>query len=611
MTWDVTGPDAGSVAGVAFTAVENLTGASDNHDTFALGTSGSLSGVVDGGTGGFDSLVFDGGGRSDPLDGERSPFRLGRHRRPPGDLLGLEPITVTGTPTDVIYDLTSAADFDTVLAPDGSGGLQITGSTFEGTTFFNVPTGSLTINGLGGYDAITVSGSFPVLGAMSLTINAEHIDVATGTVFVTDGTVSLAARALNPSASPPTALVATVLVNGSITATGGIVISAETERIVSLTGQTLNSDVQFTFDSEATAEVSGVGVVLTADKLYISASTRLGFTWEGDAPPATVYDKLNLPNDSSVNVGVTNVTHAGIGGGARAAVGSAAISASDPASLAIEASDDTSIDVHITDSSTPTSAAALATNIGDFLTFDRLVASTTVSRDTRAYAEDAPATGKTLDVDGDARIHAENTGALNLEIVSDFVGTASNTVTKDDAVAALDLATVDAGGVELIAHTGTTYGATAKDVTNDVTGVTTAIVAGTTLGAGADGVSLDARDDSSLTALSHNMVQVPGTPFVTITSARARNDVTATTEARSTGSSVTVDGGDLDVARDRQRDGDRDDAVGLDPREVRLLPQQHRPVEVGEGRRRHARHQRDPRRRRRAHLRQHGRRRTT
>ena len=37
VTWDVTGPDAGTVAGVHFTSVENLSGAPDNKDTFVVG----------------------------------------------------------------------------------------------------------------------------------------------------------------------------------------------------------------------------------------------------------------------------------------------------------------------------------------------------------------------------------------------------------------------------------------------------------------------------------------------------------------------------------------------------------------------------------------------
>ncbi len=39
--------------------VENMTGAKDNEDTFVFAEGGSLRGVVEGGVGGFDSVVYD------------------------------------------------------------------------------------------------------------------------------------------------------------------------------------------------------------------------------------------------------------------------------------------------------------------------------------------------------------------------------------------------------------------------------------------------------------------------------------------------------------------------------------------------------------------------
>ena len=242
---------------------------------------------------------------------------------------------------------------------------------------------------------------------------------------------------------------------------------------------------------------------------------------------------------------MTNLTKAGLTGGAKAIVGGAAISASDPDSVAIEATDDTNVDVHIVDAADLASLTNLATAVADFLTYNRLTASTTMSRDTQAYVAQAPASGQTLATDGSARIKAENKGAVALEVTSDFVGAASNTVTKDDAVASVAGSRMGVGALAVGARTGTTYGATAKDVTNAVTGSTRATVAGTTIDA-TDSTSLDARDDSSLNALSANAIQVPGTRFVTVTSARARNDLNRTTEASITGSTVTT-GGDLDV----------------------------------------------------------------
>ena len=188
MTWDVTGPDAGTVAGVDFSAVENLTGAPDNHDTFALAAGGSVSGTVDGGTGGFDSLVFDVDGKTvhstavDPHSGSISVSGT------PITYVGLEPISNTGTATDMVFDLGALPDLDATLSDSGPS-LVLSGTTFESTTF-TAPTGSLTINGGGSRDKITIAGIVNLVAA-ALTVTAEEIAV-TGSITTT-GDVTLTA----------------------------------------------------------------------------------------------------------------------------------------------------------------------------------------------------------------------------------------------------------------------------------------------------------------------------------------------------------------------------------------------------------------------------------
>ncbi len=59
-TWTIDGKNSGSVAGVAFSSVEDLQGAADNEDTFVFEEGGSVSGVVDGGAGGSDRLFLAG-----------------------------------------------------------------------------------------------------------------------------------------------------------------------------------------------------------------------------------------------------------------------------------------------------------------------------------------------------------------------------------------------------------------------------------------------------------------------------------------------------------------------------------------------------------------------
>ena len=60
-TWAVIGPDKGSVSGLSFAGVENLTGAANNHDTFEFAAAGVVSGTVRGGDGGFDTIHLTGG----------------------------------------------------------------------------------------------------------------------------------------------------------------------------------------------------------------------------------------------------------------------------------------------------------------------------------------------------------------------------------------------------------------------------------------------------------------------------------------------------------------------------------------------------------------------
>jgi len=104
-TWHITGEDSGTIASVNFSEVENLFGAPNNEDTFSFEAGGSLSGKIEGGAGGFDSLIIAGGTYDSiifsptgpnsgiiDLDGELIAYS------------GLGPVLVNaGVVTDVIY----------------------------------------------------------------------------------------------------------------------------------------------------------------------------------------------------------------------------------------------------------------------------------------------------------------------------------------------------------------------------------------------------------------------------------------------------------------------------------------------------------------------------
>ncbi len=61
LTWTLTAPGTGTVGSVSFTGVEDLEGAVGNEDTFVFEAAGSLTGTVDGGDAGYDTLVIHGG----------------------------------------------------------------------------------------------------------------------------------------------------------------------------------------------------------------------------------------------------------------------------------------------------------------------------------------------------------------------------------------------------------------------------------------------------------------------------------------------------------------------------------------------------------------------
>ncbi len=63
--WSITGDGDGDVNGqrvdLSFIDVENLEGADGNADTFTFASAGKISGIVDGGYGGHDTVVYSGG----------------------------------------------------------------------------------------------------------------------------------------------------------------------------------------------------------------------------------------------------------------------------------------------------------------------------------------------------------------------------------------------------------------------------------------------------------------------------------------------------------------------------------------------------------------------
>jgi hypothetical protein len=171
LTWQITGFDSGFVDNLKFTGIENLKGGTDNQDTFVFESAGHISGTIDGGDGGFDTLSLL--GSYNTVNYSATSKSSGTVNRD-NDIItytGLEPIFDNTDTTNRIIGLSNSDDNDAVLSQNGSQ-LNLTGSTFEGITFNN-PSASLTIQGLEGTDTITVQSLD--LDHTQLIIEAENI----------------------------------------------------------------------------------------------------------------------------------------------------------------------------------------------------------------------------------------------------------------------------------------------------------------------------------------------------------------------------------------------------------------------------------------------------
>ncbi len=536
-TWDITGPGAGDLGGAAFvrfTGVANLLGAANNDDSFHMGASGSIAGVIDGGPGGFDSLIVDG---TTPVPTTYTPSRphsgtIGLGPRTVS-YAGLEPVTLSGPQTDLL--VTGSAGDDQMVVEDlGGGMLQVHSAaaspTFESVTF-QTPSHSLTIDGAGGTDQISVDGAVN-LGAADFLAEAESITVPAGAAINGTGQITLQAigqGVLSASASPaPVSVPAQVIVQGAIQTTGSLSIEATVANAVTLSAPGLPSDLSLGSSSAALAEITG-GAVVSAATLQLTAHTGTTFT-------TTALGAVT----GHVNVGSNQTTHAGIDGGARVSVGGGAISGAEPDSVLIRATDDSHL---VTDSTNSTSSTfdftALAGTIG-------------LTRDTQAYVADNPgSTGVALTTTGLARLDAENLGEVTTTIESDSVGSVQNNV-SDTALATVKNAGVQAGGIALSALSGTSYTASAKDAVNSVSGGTKALIQGGDVVAGSGGVQLSADDDSIASAESTRLSLTLGSNLassLSVAIASARNELDRNTEASiSAASTVTANGGDIELA---------------------------------------------------------------
>ena len=258
--WRIDGHNAGTVKGLRFENVENLQGAADTDDTFVVGASGALDGVMDGGDAGFDSMELD-GGAFDQVSFVATGPTSGTVTRD-GSVLtydGLEPVTSTLTATDVVIDLSAVSD-NARLSQSG-GNLTIESQspvpTFEFQTFA-LPTGNLTIN-LG-----DDNGLFPDLGQFVTDgILSDVIAFAAGDILTLDGPIDLGAANLTIDGG---AGLDQVVFDGTLTTSGAVTVTAEQIDVTS-GGSVTASEVDF----DAVAEGNGLVPVELTEGVYLAA----------------------------------------------------------------------------------------------------------------------------------------------------------------------------------------------------------------------------------------------------------------------------------------------------------------------------------------------------
>ena len=180
-----------------------------------------------------------------------------------------------GDTVDRVIDLTMGDDSDVMLTISAAQ-LTVSGSTFASITF-DIPTGSVTINGLMGTDAITIDGIID-LGAADLVVNAEIITLAAGALITTTGNVAFTADAETSFTGSVNLadidISAQIIVDGDLDVGGSVTLEATVTNTVDIDA----SGTAEVINSKSLAESRiGATATVTAGDLVVSAITNTNF----------------------------------------------------------------------------------------------------------------------------------------------------------------------------------------------------------------------------------------------------------------------------------------------------------------------------------------------
>ncbi|MCK4857901.1 MAG: hypothetical protein KAT58_08040, partial [candidate division Zixibacteria bacterium] len=184
-TWNITGENAGTLNDQIFIDIENLIGAADNEDTFVFKAAGSISGVVEGGDGGFDIIVLDEGGFDTITYNFAGPDSGSIIRD--SDVItysGFEPLStvpdsIGPNPTDVILNYNVSVEQTLTIQAGPPGQTTVQSNAAEVATFNN-PSASLTINAGSAADIIVIESLDDGFGAALIISGQDGIDTLVG-----------------------------------------------------------------------------------------------------------------------------------------------------------------------------------------------------------------------------------------------------------------------------------------------------------------------------------------------------------------------------------------------------------------------------------------------
>ncbi len=315
--WQITGANSGTLNGeVQFANVENLTGAANNDDTFYLASGATLSGTLDGGPGGFDSLVLESGSATQETYQSTGPNS--GTIDVDGQMLtyaGLEPITDNMNVANREITDTSSSDDTVLITAASTPGMTTVSSTtgaFESVTF-QTPTNSLEVDADPGgsddtIDLVSLASNFDAgltlsagkdvsiqtnlnLNGNNLAVNAQTIDVQAGRVI---STRDVAAGA-NPATAASTGNSGAITFNGyTISVGAGAALYAQV-----LAGDTTDTPGAITMTADDDPPSTQIPLVPTITSTMAQV-TITGATIEGGAVTIqTTANSANLFGDNS------------------------------------------------------------------------------------------------------------------------------------------------------------------------------------------------------------------------------------------------------------------------------------------------------------------------